>query len=109
MMKRFQFILFVIFFCLLAGCTRKFGTRIDESYVLNEIVKGKTTQAEIENKFGTPHSTRINSDGEVAWIYPDIEMKTLPFYQSYKHKNLRITFVNGVVKNYTLHKDIAPY
>ena len=44
-------------------------SRLTVGSVKKEIIKGKTTQAEVLNYFGSPNLVTMNSDGEEVWNY----------------------------------------
>lgn len=107
--------LLLALFCgaLLAGCTYtnnyESGTKIDVEKV-NQIVKGKTTEADLVSMFGQPFSKSVVSQNESKWLYAynfasaSAQAFTMKTTSSAETTTLDILLRDGVVINYTYSK-----
>lgn len=69
MRKYLNLALFMFFaVILLAGCAASHKP-IDVGHVQSNVVKGKTTMAEVENMYGTPYNKGILKDGTQFFYY----------------------------------------
>ena len=105
-MKLYQIFLVTFFVFSVAACTHTYGRKYDEDYV-SQIVKGKTTKAQIREHLGKPYRVENNFLGE-AWVYEYSQSNTLDSLAvGYGLKNmevdmhsLRIQFSGDTVSDY---------
>lgn len=103
--------LLLVGFSLLTGCATSsttVGADFDETQVVN-IVKGKTTSAELVAMFGEPHSKNVLDKTQQKWVYlySEIESKAqgFMFVMDVKttgiQKTLDVLLEDDVVVNYS--------
>lgn len=104
---------------LLAGCATqkpipekaRFLANLDESKIKTFIIKGKTTQEEIRERFGDPRSSDVVDSDSIKYVYTAVqstqEENYVPFITHPKYNNkivkLTILFKDKIVSNYVLN------
>ena len=85
-------------FFLAVACSNTYGTQFDDTKV-QQIERGKTTQADILKLFGEPFGKNISSDGKVQWAYQYVHSVA---YGGVTSKQLLITFnKDNIAENYS--------
>jgi len=96
---------------LVIGCATKIGRDFNTSYI-SQIVRGKTTKAQVRENIGIPKSVTTTSAGEM-WLYQQFEGGN--YFENMgaalgmselksKHKSLTITFDGNLVKDFSYTK-----
>ena len=117
-MKFLSSILFVFALLSMSGCatsTYSVGRDFPTEQV-NNIVKGKTTSAELKQMFGEPFSKTVISGTEEKWLYTysngTAHAQSFVFSMKVettgKQKTLDILLKEGVVTNYTFTEGPGP-
>ena len=98
---------------MLSGCTYsnhyESGSKISVDDV-NQIVKGKTTEAELVSMFGQPFAKSVVSDNEMKWTYThntvsaSAQAFTMKTTSDAEMTTLDILLKDGVVVNYAYSK-----
>lgn len=117
-MKGITRLLSIATLVLLAACASSTFTQGREFSTDNvgQIVKGKTTDAEILQLFGPPFQRTVLSDGTESWSYTytvgESTAHIYPFYSSVHttgtQKTLNVTIAKGVVSNFSYTEGAAP-
>jgi len=109
---------------LLAGCMSFGNSRLAKetpAKLKKELVKGKTTEAQVRKLLGDPQNTSFRGNGDAIWTYQFVKEKAdaedfIPFWgsvhQSGSHnmKSLTLLFTQkGVLKNYTFSNSKGRY
>ncbi|MCL1077590.1 hypothetical protein D5R81_06475 [Parashewanella spongiae] len=109
----------VIFLSFLSGCaTSNYSVGKEfASEKVSQIIKGKTTTADLLTIFGEPYSKTVLSSSDEKWIYMHSKgtAKAQSFIVSMEvettgtQKILDILISNGVVANYAFTHSESPY
>jgi outer membrane protein assembly factor BamE (lipoprotein component of BamABCDE complex) len=117
-MPVFRFLIMVVFPALLAACAASSGNEriadLTQANLSTDIVKGKTTQAQVRQLYGDPIKTSFTDSGNETWEYEfsRLEAKAINYVpyvnliQSGADGDKKtIVFLfdkNKIVQNYTL-------
>lgn len=117
-MQTWTRVFFAAAVALLVGCATSTFTQGREFSTdnLSQIVKGKTTDAEMLQLFGPPFQRTVLADGTENWIYTytvgESTAHVYLFYSSVRttgtQKILNATIAKGVVTNYSYTEGAAP-
>lgn len=123
-MKTIVKLAFISLALMLGGCVSDgggSGSKFDPAYLSQNLISGKTTQAEVQQKFGAPSSTSSDSDGTDYWYYKSQTLSGLPSVGgvnplnplasvgldgtvSEKRSSLQVVFKRGIVRSYSLSR-----
>lgn len=116
-MKSFTLLAAAILTAALGGCASSGNTSIADatgSTVASQVVKGKTSQADVRRMYGDPLKTSFTSNGKESWEYEFARLQSKPTnfipYVNLVHsgatgekKSLVFFFdTNKVVQDYTM-------
>jgi hypothetical protein len=116
-MRALTAILVSIFFVLVGCATSSYSTGKDfDSSLVNQIVKAKTTKADLLQMFGQPFSKTVISENEEKWIYmyssgtvkAQSYVLTMKVESTGQQKMLDILLRDGIVVNYTYNEGPMP-
>lgn len=108
----------IIAIAFLAACASSTFTQGREFSTENvsQIVKGKTTEADIAQLFGAPFSKTVKEDGTEIWLYTyTVGESTAHVYLFYAsthttgtQKTLNVTLAKGVVTTFSYTEGAVP-
>ena len=116
-MRTLTAILLSIFFVLSGCATSSYSTGRDfDSSLVNQIVKGETTRADLLQMLGQPFSKTVMSENEEKWIYmyssgtakAQSYVFTMKVESTGRQKMLDILLRDGIVTNYTYNEGPMP-
>ena len=116
-MRTLTAILLSIFFVLSGCATSSYSTGRDfDSSLVNQIIKGETTRADLLQMLGQPFSKTVMSENEEKWIYmyssgtakAQSYVFTMKVESTGRQKMLDILLRDGIVTNYTYNEGPMP-